>query len=44
MDIQIPNRLDRTTTLGTFTIKWLTSCLLCLLPRQRETNCRQKKG
>ena len=34
------NRLHRTTTPGTFTIKWLTSCLL---PRQRETKCRQEK-
>ena len=38
--IRIPNRLHRTTTHGTFTIKWLTSCLLS---RQRETKCRQEK-
>ena len=38
-DIRIPNRLHRTTTPGTFTIKWLTSSLL---PRQRETICHQK--
>ena len=40
MDIRIANRLHRTTTPGTFTIKWLTSCLF---PRQRETKCRQEK-
>ena len=39
-DIRISNRLHRTTTPGTFTIKWLTSCLL---PQQRETKCRQEK-
>ena len=39
-DIRIPDRLHTTTTPGTFIMKWLTSCLL---PRQRDTKCRQKR-
>ena len=38
-DIRIPDRLHMVTTPATFVMKWL---VICLLPRQQETECSQE--